>query len=203
MPPGIFHLDDRITTYYQVPDIPVVYRNNLQAKFWTRHSDLVQYFPKPISPKKKADEDNNSKRLTETLGRNDKSKDKHKWNLKKDGPFKTTRKFPRYPPCLMVRAKTPADRIVVINWWLSLAEEIQKYWLNEGLKKIFYRPNSDDETIREHQQLVASLNHGQPMIPRVALGNATLAVTDDDPTTVLRKENADLKMLNKAFENVK
>ena len=131
------------------------------AKFWTRQSELVQHFPKPV-------------RASQT----------------------TTKQFPRYPTCLLQRARTPSDRITVINWWLSIDETTQRYWLKEGLKKIFYSPQSSDHTIEEHEYLVTCLNYkttapnSSPRLPQVA----------ETPMMKLEKSNAELRTENEALK---
>ena len=110
----------------------------------------------------------------------------------------TTRKFPRYPTCLILRAKTPADRILVINWWQCLKEETQKYWLNDGLKEIFYAPKTSEETVQEHERLVERLNAPGGSIP--STGQETSALVQNNPAyDKLRRENNQLRQANEAL----
>eukprot|EP00977_Amphora_coffeiformis_P023510 scaffold13509_cov157-Amphora_coffeaeformis.AAC.6 len=173
MPSGIFQPEQKIRKFYQVSDIPLAWRDDPYAKFWTRQSELVQHFPKPP--------DREQARTT------------------------TTKQFPRYPTCLLQRAKTPSDRITVINWWLSIDETTQKYWLKEGLKKIFYSPQSSDHTIEEHAQLVTFLNCQPPVAPPSASSPPPQVVTTSatETTPIMRKleqANAELKKENIALK---
>ena len=112
---------------------------------------------------------------------------------------RTTRKFPRYPTCLILRTKTPSDRILVINWWQSLNEESQKYWLNDGLKLVFHNPATSDETIQEHENLVERLNTQQCESP--TSGDGTNDVIQQSPAyEKLMKENSKLRDENEALK---